>query len=190
MDEKDQKATDEVVKTDTAPADWWAEEFKVTKEQYEKLKEIENNKTIALKQEREEKMAMQQQAITAQQQLQSQQMAAQTAMQSIQAETQSKIAIKQAEVAFDIQKMEKEAEYKKMLMAEEFNYSMQVQGMTQSQIDKREKDKEDAKSKRISQQNTEQSKLINQRKNNLPPQSFESNEDSLDGFDMAEFEPR
>jgi hypothetical protein len=144
----------------------------------------------AKKQEREEKMAMQQQAITAQQQLQSQQMAAQTAMQSIQAETQSKIAIKQAEVAFDIQKMEKEAEYKKMLMAEEFNYSMQVQGMTQSQIDKREKDKEDAKSKRISQQNTEQSKLINQRKNNLPPQSFESNEDSLDGFDMAEFEPR
>jgi len=59
MDEKDQKATDEVVKTDTAPADWWAEEFKVTKEQYEKLKEIENNKTIALKQEREEKQAMQ-----------------------------------------------------------------------------------------------------------------------------------
>jgi hypothetical protein len=142
------------------------------------------------KQEREEKMAMQQQAITAQQQLQSQQMAAQTAMQSIQAETQSKIAIKQAEVAFDIQKMEKEAEYKKMLMAEEFNYTMQVQGMTQGQLDKREKEKEDAKAKRISQQSAEQSKLIHQRKNNLPPQSFESNEDSLDGFDMAEFEPR
>jgi hypothetical protein len=142
------------------------------------------------KQEREEKMAMQQQAITAQQQLQSQQMAAQTAMQGIQAETQSKIAIKQAEVAFDIQKMEKEAEYKKMLMAEEFNYTMQVQGMTQGQLDKREKEKEDAKAKRISQQSSEQSKLIHQRKNNLPPQNFESNEDSLDGFDMAEFEPR
>lgn len=142
------------------------------------------------KQEREEKMAMQQQAITAQQQLQGQQMAAQTAMQSIQAETQSKIAIKQAEVAFDIQRMEKEAEYKKMLMAEEFNYTMQVQGMTQGQLDKREKEKEDAKAKRISQQSSEQSKLIHQRKNNLPPQSFESNEDSLDGFDMAEFEPR
>ena len=38
--------------------------------------------------------------------------------------------------------------------------------------------------------NTEQSKLINQRKNNLPPLTFESNEDSLDGFDLAEFEPR
>jgi len=32
--------------------------------------------------------------------------------------------------------------------------------------------------------------LINQRKNNLPPQRFESNEDSLDGFDFAEFNPR
>ena len=34
------------------------------------------------------------------------------------------------------------------------------------------------------------SELINQRKNNLPPKNFESNEDSLDGFDLAEFEPR
>ena len=54
----------------------------------------------------------------------------------------------------------------------------------------REDDREKAKSDRISQQNTEQSELINQRKNNLPPKNFESNEDSLDGFDLAEFEPR
>jgi hypothetical protein len=54
----------------------------------------------------------------------------------------------------------------------------------------RELQREDAKSQRISQANTEQSRLINQRKNNLPPQRFESNEDSLDGFDLAEFEPR
>ena len=50
--------------------------------------------------------------------------------------------------------------------------------------------KEDAKSKRISQQSTQQSKLIEQRKNNLPHVNFESNEDSLDGFDFAEFNPR
>jgi hypothetical protein len=57
-------------------------------------------------------------------------------------------------------------------------------------LNKKEDKKEDAKSQRISQQNTEQSKLINQRKNNLPPVDFESNEDSLDGFDFAEFNPR
>jgi hypothetical protein len=54
----------------------------------------------------------------------------------------------------------------------------------------REEMKEKEKAKRISMQNTQQSKLINQRQNDLPPINFESNEDSLDGFDLAEFEPR
>jgi len=62
--------------------------------------------------------------------------------------------------------------------------------MTQTQISTREQDKEKAKADRISQQNSQQSELINQRKNNLPPKNFESNEDTLDGFDLAEFEPR
>jgi hypothetical protein len=67
---------------------------------------------------------------------------------------------------------------------------MQLHGMQEQQLQSREDKREDAKSKRISQQNTEQSKLIDQRKNNLPPMNFESNEDSLDGFDLAEFSPR
>ena len=75
-------------------------------------------------------------------------------------------------------------------MQQEFNYNLQLQGMTQTQLSSKRADKEKAKSDRISQQNTEQSKLITQRKNNLPPKNFESNEDSLDGFDLAEFEPR
>ena len=62
--------------------------------------------------------------------------------------------------------------------------------MQQKGIEQRESERENAKSSRISQANTEQSKLIEQRKNNLPSVSFESNEDSLDGFDLAEFEPR
>jgi hypothetical protein len=162
------------------------------------IREIKNlklaNQLLKLKrtkkQEREEKMAMQNQAMTAQQNLKSQEMAGQLAMQKIQMETQAKMQIKQAEVAFDIEKMQKEAELKSHLMAEEFQYSMQLNGLEQTTISSRDKEKEDAKAKRISQQNTEQSKLINQRKNNLPPLNFESNEDSLDGFDMGEFEPR
>jgi hypothetical protein len=142
------------------------------------------------KQDREEKMAMQKQEMMATQQIQSQELAAQTAIQQIQLEAQAKMQFKQAEVAFDIEKLKAEAELKKMLMAEEFNYQMQIAGLNQVSIADREKMKEDSKAKRISQQNSEQSKLINQRKNNLPPLSFESNEDSLDGFDFAEFEPR
>ena len=133
---------------------------------------------------------MQKQAMIAQQQMQSQQLAAETAKQTIQMETQAKMQIKQAEVAFDIEKSKNEAMLKSQLMREEFNYNLQIRGMEIQDFNQRDKMKEDAKGKRISQQNTEQSKLINQRKNNLPPLNFESNEDSLDGFDLAEFEPR
>ena len=142
------------------------------------------------KQERDERMAMQQQAMVAQQQLKSQEMAAQTALQKIELETQSKMKIKQAEIAFEIEKNKVEAALKSQLMQQEFNYNLQLHGMREQTLAFREDSREEAKSKRISQQNTEQSKLISQRKNNLPPQNFESNEDSLDGFDLAEFEPR
>ena len=162
------------------------------------IREIRNiklaNQLLKMKriklQEREEKMAMQKQAMIAQQQMQSQQLSAQTAMQKIQLETQSKIQIKQAEIAFDIEKSKNEAMLKSQLMREEFDYNLQLRDIEVNSLNEREKMKEDAKEKRISQQNTEQSKLINQRKNNLPPLTFESNEDSLDGFDLAEFEPR
>ena len=142
------------------------------------------------KQEREEKMQMQQQAMVAQQQMQSQQMASEAAMQQIQLETQAKMQLKQAEVAFDIEKSKNEAMLKSQLMREEYQYNVQLRSLDVGSLTEREKMKEEAKAKRISQQNSEQSKLINQRKNNLPPLNFESNEDSLDGFDLAEFEPR
>jgi hypothetical protein len=142
------------------------------------------------KEQREEKMAMQKQAMIAQQQLKSQEMAAQVAMQKIQAESQAKMQIKQAEVAFDIEMLKQEAAMKSQLMAQEFDYNMRLNSMETSSLTQREKEKEDAKAKRIGIQNTQQSKLINQRKNNLPPMNFESNEDSLDGFDLAEFSPR
>tara|TARA_R110000868_G_scaffold47907_2_gene156412 strand:+ start:3614 stop:6049 length:2436 start_codon:yes stop_codon:yes gene_type:complete len=142
------------------------------------------------KQEQDQLIAMQQQQAQAQMQMQSQQMAAQMQMQKIQAETQGKMQVKQAETAFEIEKMRNEAEFKKSLMAEEFSYQMQLNGVEGYSVKKREEDREKAKASRISQQNTEQSKLIDQRKNNLAPINFESNEDSLDGFDFAEFDPR
>jgi hypothetical protein len=140
--------------------------------------------------QREEQMAMQKQAMIAQQQLQSQQMAAQTAVQKIQLEAQSKAQVIEAEVNAQMKKMQFEAEIKSQLMAEEFNYNLKLHEMQSGISLDREKMKEDEKKKRIGIQNTQQSKLIDQRKNNLPPMSFESNEDSLDGFDLAEFNPR
>ena len=148
-----------------------------------KMKRVKKN-------DREEKMKMQQQAMIAQQQMQSQQLAGQTAMQKIEMETNAKIKIKQMEVQFDMQKMQQQAQLKSQLMAEEFQYNQRLYDMEIGNTTQREKEKEVAKDKRISIQNTQQSKLIDQRENNLPPLNFESNEDSLDGFDLAEFEPR
>lgn len=162
------------------------------------IREIKNlkmaNQLLKVKrvklQEQKDKMAMMQQQMTAQQNMELQQMAAQSSLQKIQAESQAKMQIKQAEVAFQIEMLKAEAGLKQQLMAEEFRYNMTLAGMDEQQISKREQAKEDAKAKRISQQNSEQSKLINQRKNDLPPINFESTEDSLDGFDLSVFEPR
>jgi hypothetical protein len=142
------------------------------------------------KQDREDKLEMQKQAMLAQQNMKAQQLAGEVAMQKIQMETQAKMQIKQAEAAFDIEKMRAEADLKSRLMAEEFQYNMQIASNQSAMLNEREDKKEKEKAKRIGIQNTQQSKLINQRKNNLPPMNFESNEDSLDGFDFAEFSPR
>lgn len=162
------------------------------------IREIKNiklaNQLLKLKrvkkQERQERMEMQKQAMVAQQQIKAQELAAQTAMQKLQMESQTKMQLKQAETAFEIEKLKAEAEMKRMLMNEEFQYQMQLAGIKESSLMSREDMKEAAKDKRVSMQNTQQSKLINQRKNNLPPMNFESNEDTMDGFDLAEFEPR
>lgn len=142
------------------------------------------------KQERDEKMAMQKQAMQSQQQLKSQEMAVQAAQMKVQMETKAKMEFRQADIAFEIEKLKAEAELKSQLMQQEFDLNMQLRSADAELLQSRETQREDAKAKRISQANTEQSKMINQRKNNLPPINFESNEDSLDGFDLAEFNPR
>lgn len=142
------------------------------------------------KQEQDQQNAMQSQQMQAQINAQSQQMAAQNALQQIQAETQSKMQIKQAEIGYEIEKMKSEAQLKMELMNIEYQMNMQLKGVEAQAITSKDEMKEKAKDNRILKQATTQSKLIEQRKNNLPPVDFESSEDSLDGFDLAEFEPR
>ena len=148
-----------------------------------KVKRKQNKKE--LQQQEQQKQAMQ-----GQQQQQLQQQAAQSKMEQTQAEIQAKIQIKQAEISFEMEKQNNEADLKRQLMDVEFNYNMKLRGLEQLQIDTRETQREDAKSGRISQANTQQSKMITQRKTGGSPINFESNEDSLDGFDLSEFNPR
>ena len=72
----------------------------------------------------------------------------------------------------------------------EFQMQMQLKGADiELQLDK-ENMKEDRKDNRTKLQATQQSKMVEQRNNKGAAINFESNEDSLDGFDLAEFEPR
>jgi hypothetical protein len=150
------------------------------------LLKVKRKKKEKARQEFEmQKIQQQQQA-----QMQSQQMAAQVAAQKLQMETQSKMQIAQAEAGFSLEKLRGEAELKTQLMQLEFQMNMQLRGIDAELTMQKENDKEKAKADRISKQNTQQSRLIEQRKKDLPPINFESNEDTLDGFDLAEFEPR
>ena len=53
----------------------------------------------------------------------------------------------------------------------------------------REAEIEDRKDKRTKMQATQQSKMIDQRQNDLLPTDFESQNDSLDGFGLESFNP-
>ena len=142
------------------------------------------------KQEAEQAQREQEQQMQAQMQMQAQQAKSQAEMQKIQMESQAKIQYRQADVAFEIEKLKNEAQLKRELMQTEFEFQMQLKGMEQQGLKNRENEREEAKNSRISKQSTQTSKMIEQKKRDLPAINFESNEDSLDGFDLAEFEPR
>ena len=142
------------------------------------------------KQEQEQQQRMQEQQMAAQMQMQGEQAKAQLEAQKIQMETQSKMQVKQAEISFEIEKLKNEAALKEQLMNTEFQFQMQLKGLEQAGLQTRENEREKAKDNRISQQSTQTSKMIEQKQRDLPAIDFESNEDSLDGFDLAEFEPR
>ena len=162
------------------------------------IREVRNvklaNQLLKVKRKKKEKARQQYEMQKMQQQqqgqMQSQQMAAQMAAQKTQMDAQAKMQIAQAEAGFAIEKLRGEAELKTQLMQLEFDLNMQLRGADAELIQRREESKEERKDGRISKQNTQQSKLIEQRKKDLPPINFESNEDTLDGFDLAEFEPR
>jgi len=164
------------------------------------LREIKNiqlaNQMLKIRRRKklERDQQIQQQNIQAQAQAnaQSQQVAAQAEVQKQQALTAQKAELKQIESQLDMQRLMQEAQLKKDLMQLEFQMNMQLKGIEVDAQKQTIKEKEDRKDDRTKLQATQQSELINQRKNNLPPKSFESaGNDILSGdFDLGSFEPR
>ena len=99
--------------------------------------------------------------------------------------TENTLQIEQGKSQFAIQKMQQEAQIKKQLMELEFQFNMQL--TTAQSENKRidETQKEDRKDERTKLQATQQSELINQRKNDLLPTDFESQgNDTLGGVGL------
>lgn len=142
------------------------------------------------KTEAQQQQQMEMQAMQAEQQQAAIMAQAEAEQQKKMMEMQNSMQLKQAEISMEIEKMNNEAMLKSQLMDKEFAFNMQLKGIEQSQIDQREASKEQGKSDRITMANSQQSKMIEQRKRNLPPINFESNEDTLDGFDLAQFGPK
>ena len=164
------------------------------------LREIKNIKLanqllkIRRKQKQERDQALQQQNIQAQAQAnaQAQQVAAQAEVQKQQALVQTQLQLDQAKSQMENQKMVQEVELKKQLMQFEFQLNMKLKQMDLTTINEKEKYKEDRKDKRTKIQASQQSELIDQRKNEKPPKDFESaGNDILGGnFNLGSFDPK
>jgi hypothetical protein len=144
------------------------------------------------KQLNDQKMQQENIQVQAQANAQAQQVAAQAEIQKGQALTQQKIAIEQAKSQLESNKLMQEAMLKKELMQLEFQMNMQLKGIEVQGKKNEINEKEDRKDDRTKLQATQQSELIDQRKNNLPPKNFESSgNDILSGnFNLGSFEPR
>ena len=144
------------------------------------------------KQERDQQIQQENIKAQADANAQAQQVAAQAEIQKNQALTSQKAELEKIKAQIDSNKLNQEAQLKKELMQLEFQMNMQLKGLEVDGQKKSIKEKEDRKDARTKIQASQQSELINQRKNNLPPKVFESSgNDILSGdFDLGSFEPK
>jgi len=111
-------------------------------------------------------------------------------VQKRQAIADTEVMIEKAKSEFSINKLEREAAIKRQLMEVEFNFNMELTKAKAETESIREKEIEDRKDNRTKLQATQQSQMIDQRKNDLLPTDFESaGNDTLGGFGLEQFAP-
>jgi len=154
------------------------------------LREIKNIKLAnqllkirrAKKQERDQMMQQQNIQAQAQANMQTQQAAAQMEMQKAQVKTQSEAQLQQMRAQIEAQQMQLETNNKRALMQLEFEFNLRLEQMKGQTVSSKDKMKEDRKDQRTKIQATQQSALIDQRKNEKPPKNFEvAGNDNLEG---------
>ena len=141
------------------------------------------NQLLKLKRKRKQEKLQEQQLANIQAQAdanaQNAEKAAMFEVQKQQALTQEAISVEQAKTQFRIQEMQTEAQIKKQLLAEEFNYNMQLAQLKVQADMSKFNQLEDRKDERTKLQATQQSELIDQRKNDSLPKDFQNDAANL-----------
>jgi len=148
------------------------------------IREIKNltlaNQVLKYKRTKKQQQEQAQQQQTVQSQSQANQQATEAAaMQEVekqQALAETQIQIEQAKSQFEIQRMEQDLQIKQQIMAKEFEYDVKLKQMDVDAMGKKESLIENRKDKRTQLQATQQSKMIQQRQDDLPPTDFEGGE--------------
>ena len=164
------------------------------------IREVRNiklaNQLLKVKQkQRQARLQEEQQAniqAQAQANAQAQQVAAQAEIQKDQALFQTKSQLEKLKGTLKQQEMSAEVNAKKELMELEFQYNMQLKGLEVDKNKAKETEIEDRKDQRTRIQGTQQSEMIEQRKNDSPAKNFESagNDVMGGGFGLGAFDPR
>ena len=153
------------------------------------IREIKNvtlaNQVLKYKRTKKQEQEQQQQQAQIQSQSQANQEATEAAaMQEVekqQALAQTQIQIEQAKSQMEIQRMQQDLQIKQQLMAKEFEYDVKLKQMDVDAMKQKEGQIEDRKDKRTQLQASQQSKMIQQRQDDLPPTDFEG-EDGMMGL--------
>jgi len=164
------------------------------------IREIKNIKLAnqLLKVRRRKKLEQDQATAERNMQMQSQtniqasQAAAEADVQKNEAITNQKAQLIKIESELEMAKMQQEKELKKELMKYEFDLNMALKDKESQMLTDKERYKEDRKDERTRIQASQQSRLIEQRKDRKGEQEFESagNDTMGSGFNLEMFEPR
>jgi len=164
-------------------------------EDAEDIRQVKNpklaNELLKLKTRKKEEKDQKQKEFDLQAQtasaIQSQQAIAQAKMQQIDAEAKAKTGVEQAKTQGEIAVLQESARLKEKLMGIEHAYAMEIEGQAVARASDLEKEKDEAKLKRIDKQSSNTSTMITQRQSGTPARTFESTNDTMEDIDLGDF---
>jgi hypothetical protein len=144
------------------------------------------NSLLKIRKNKKEKLDLEKQQKTIQMQTQANQQSAQAASQSRMQEEQMKMQtesqLAQMKAELDMKKMQMQSQIDAQMLQMKHQFDLELKQLETQVFQDKEKYKEDRKDDRTKKQATQQSKMIEQRKKDLPATDFETGESEQDIF--------